>query len=435
MIPSTPEQWLDRLAGRLDADRVRFKLLRRYITGDAPLPEGATDAREAYRRWQHLARTDFANLIVDAVAERLTVTGFMVGDQAQDNDAARTLWRVSRMDSASADVHRDMLVYGRAFAMATPVAGGAVLTRESPLATIVDSDPLVPGLVRAGLKTWVDMDTQYAVVHLPGEVHRFVRDRVDPLSRLSGGWRLEESAGTGLDVVPVVEFRNRDSRGEFALHLDLLDRINWVLLQRLLIIAMQAFRQRALEGDLPERDEKGDLIDYEAIFTPGPDALWTLPDGVSIWESTPGDIQQILSAVKDDIRDLSAATRTPMSVLSPDSANQSAQGAALSREGLVFKVEDRQRRATPSWEALVSMGLGMTGEALPVRVQWAPAERQSLAEKADAAVKLAQTLPWRRVMSDVLGYAADDVDLMELDRAGDALALMLGEPAGGAAVA
>ena len=432
-VPSTPQEWLTLLGQRLDDRQPELRRLSDYVTGNAPLPRGATKVREAYAEWQKMSRTDFANLVVDACAERLTVAGFRVGDDAGDNDAARALWRRSLMEATSNDVTRDMLIYGVAYAMASPSPRGPILTRESPMSAITDHDPLDPTLVRAGLKTWVDGDTDYAVLHIPGWVYRFSRHRGDlnPLPVVSGfaKWQPDgDPQPTGLDVVPMVRFANRDMVGEFARHTDLLDRINWVILQRLLIIAMQAFRQRAVKGDLPEVDADGNEIDWAQVFVPGPDALWTLPDGVDIWESEPGDIAQILSAVKDDIRDLSAVTRTPMSVLSPDSANQSAEGAALMREGLVFKVEDRQRRMAPFWDQLVSMGLALADQPAEVQVQWAPAERASMAEKSDAAVKLATVLPWRRVATDVMGYPADEVDRMEIERTSDALNAMLAAP-------
>ena len=431
MIPQTPQEWFSVLAGRLQTRHPRLWAAERYVVGDAPLPEGATKVREAYERWQKMSRADFPSLVVDAPAERMNIAGFRVGDDASDNDAARALWRRSLMESASNDVTRDMLVFGMAYAMAAPTTAGAVLTHESPYTTIVDMDPLIPSRVRAGLKVWHDSGSDFAVLHLPGQIHYYERpatQRSNMIAAPSGmllpsatpsGWSRVSSARSGIDVVPIVQFLNRGGVGEFELITDLLDRINWVVLQRLLIIAMQAFRQRALSGELPDTDEDGNEIDYEAMFTPGPDALWTLPEGVSIWESQPGDVSQILQAVKDDIRELSAVTRTPMSVLSPDSANQSAEGAALMREGLVYKVEDRQRRMSPFWESLVSMGLTLDGKPAEVQVQWAPAERQSLSERFDALTK-AGDMPWRDRMTDVLGYDAARVDQMERNRERDA---------------
>jgi len=215
--------------------------------------------------------------------------------------------------------------------------------------------------------------------------------------------------------VPIVKFANRDEVGEYERHLDILDRINWGLLQRLVITATQAWKQRAIKGELPTHDAEGTEIDYSAVFAPGAGALWTLPDGVDIWESQQTDIQPLLTAIKDDVTHLAAVTRTPMSMLMPEGANQSAEGAAFAREGLVFKTEDRIARADASWSRLMRLVLG----ADEVVTKWLPAERQSLAERADAASK-AQDLPWRTRMEEIWQFSGEEVDRMEAERAADA---------------
>ena len=78
MIPSTPEQWLAVLAGRLDARQGRLQVLRDYLNGNPPLPEGAVNDTTAYRDFQRKSRTNFAELVVDAVAERMRVGGFQI---------------------------------------------------------------------------------------------------------------------------------------------------------------------------------------------------------------------------------------------------------------------------------------------------------------------------------------------------------------------
>ena len=421
VTPKSPAEWLPVLSKRLSERARVLAPIQAYLDGEAGLPDAPTSDRQSFQKWNRLAKTDFANLIVDAPAERMTVSGFRVGAELTDNDSARALWDRSEMDAASADIHRAMLGLGVAYGMASfDAEEGAVLTAESAFNCITDHDPVVPSRVRSALKMWVDEteDIQYAVVHVPGYLQTFTR-AIGESWRVDGWQPLGDVQRSRVPVVPVVRFRNRDERGEFALHTDLLDRITAVTFDRLVIIKMQAYKQRAIKGELPTHDEEGNEIDYDAMFTPGPDALWTLPDGVDIWESTPGDISQILSAVKDDIRDLSAVTRTPMSVLSPDSANQSAEGAALMREGLVYKVEDRIKRVTPSWNRLVGVGLRLDGVDESVQVQWAPAERQSLSMRMDALTK-ADKLPWRDQMTDVLGYDAARVDQMEINRARDA---------------
>lgn len=425
----TPEQWLAYLSNKLQSRLPEMLRLRQYVTGQAPLPTGATQYREAYAAWQKMSRTNPAELVVGAKAERLRIAGFRAGGTGQDNDAARAVWKRSMGSALAADVHRDALTYGKGYCLASKGRFGAVLTRESPLTTVVEHDPLDPTWVLAGLKVWSDLKSDHAVLHLPGEVWRFVRStpsrtRMPAQPRMfAPGWVLDEekSGETGLNRVPIVEFTNIDGIGEFANHTDILDRINWVILQRLLIVAMQAFRQRALEEDaknegvLDETDEDGEEINYDELFVPGPDALWVLPAGVRIWESQPGDISQILLAAKDDFRDLASMTKTPMYTLIPDGQNQTAEGAALAREGLVYAVEDRQERFGPKWDWQLNAALALDDVDAEVETQWVPAERHSMADKFDALSK-AGDLPWRDRMTDVMGYAADRVDRMEADR-------------------
>ena len=89
---------------------------------------------------------------------------------------------------------------------------------------------------------------------------------------------------------------------------------------------------------------------------------------------------------------------------------------------------DRIARATPCWDTLVGIGLELDKAEGQVQTQWLPPERQSLAEKSDAAVKLATILPSRRIITDVLGYGADVADQMEAEKASDALTAALAAP-------
>ena len=432
MPEMSPVEWLELLSEKMMDRLTEMDRLRNYVTNTPPLPVAATEHREAFVKWQRMSRTNFAELSIDAPAERIRISGFKVGDEGTDNDAARAVWRRSRGGAVASDIHRDALTYGYGYGMASRGRFGAILTHESPFGCITEHDPLDPTWVEAGLKIWRGRDADHAVLHLPGYVYHFARDASVPAPYdraiepwRVGGWEFDpvRSGPSGLDRVPIVRFENRDGIGEFAKHTDLLDRINWVILQRLLIVASQAFRQRALEdtgGDgIPETDESGAEIDWNEVFVSAPDALWVLPPGVKIWESQPGDIQQVLSAAKDDIGQFAALTRTPMSTMMPgDGQNQTAEGAAFAREGLVFKSEDRIERFSPSWDVLMPLGLLIDGVSADVQTQWMPAERQSLAERFDALTK-AGDLPWRDRMTDVLGYDAARVDQMEINRARD----------------
>jgi hypothetical protein len=274
-------------------------------------------------------------------------------------------------------------------------------------------------------------------MHLPGEVHSYFRPlndsfgRPQPLLHVQGGWTSAGMEPTGLKFVPIFPFLNRGGLGEFESHTDVLDRINWNILQRLVITAMQAYRQRATEGELPTEDQDGNEIDYAEMFKPGPGALWQLPEGVKLWESGQTSIQEILNANKDDIGHLAAVTRTPLPTLIPGGQNQTAEGAAFAKEGLIFKSQDRVERAKAVLARVMGAALAIeNGQDTPVddvESLWFPVERQSLTERADAASK-AHDLPWRTRMQKIWQFSDDEIDEMEIMRAEDMLNASLMSP-------
>lgn len=451
-MSKSPVEWLNYLTRRMDERAPRLALLRRFIEGDAPLPEGAEGVREAYRAFQRIARSNYGEVVVDATGERMTPSIIRVGTSAEDDDKARKLWKDNRLDVWATDVHRDMLGLSKGYVTVQRDfdSGDVEVVYERPEQCYVEHDPSRPDKRRAGIKIYRDMVEQrdYAYLHLPGVVWRFWRHCFDStmvlskprlIERFQGGWYADAEyngvteedpdgyigAGqpTGLNVVPIVPFINRGEIGEFEPHIDLLNRINWVILQRLVITAIQAYKQRGLKGDLPETDEDDNPIDYGEMFKPGPGSLWKLPEGVDIWESGQTDLGGILESAKADILELAASTRTPMSALMPESANQSAEGASFAREGLVFKTNDRISRAKSSWVEVVKLMLTLlTGEEPDeVDVDFLPAERQSMAERYDALSKAGTDVPWRTKMSDILGFDGAKIDRMAAERAEDAM--------------
>jgi hypothetical protein len=234
-------------------------------------------------------------------------------------------------------------------------------------------------------------------------------------------------------MVPVVKFGNRDGVGEFELHTDLLDRIAHVTLQQMVIATLQAFKQRAMktsaeageDGGLPDEDEHGNPIDYDQIFEADPGALWRLPIGAEIWESGQVDLTGILSASKDWVLHLAACTQTPFPMFSPDSANQSANGASLYREGLTFKVEDRCRIAGAGHAQLLAIAFKLKGDlergnAADIIVDWAPADRYSILEMAQADAQ--SSLPLAQKAARIYGMSPAEVKITLAQASQQALA-------------
>jgi hypothetical protein len=454
-VPQSPGWWMRRLFNGLANRRRRYRLqlLHNYHRGQAPLPQGAEAAREAFAAFQRKARSNFAELIVSAMSERMTPVGFRtaVDSDATGDAEVGNLWTRAGLDVSSADVHDLMLSLGEAYVIVGAVddeTGAPLVTSEDPRFMVSESVPGNPRRLLAAMKILHDdaVGEDRAYLYLPGEVWVATRqssswnlpssleldfpDATTAWNQLGPGpslnfderswqWSQDRSGALNHTRMPVVKFTNKYSMGEYESHLDLLDRINHQILQRMVIATMQAFRQRAVKGlplIYPENHPKaGQEIDYNKVFTADPAALWQLPAAAEMWESSINDLRPILDAVHDDLEHLASVTRTPMHMLTPSGENQSAEGASLSREGLVFKVKDRITRTSYPWAQVMSLALihaGQSNRADMAKLQtiWAPAEHLSLAEKADAASKLAALLPRRTMLITVMGMSPGEAD-------------------------
>lgn len=436
-----------RLITKLGARQSRYNELQSRYENTWGIPIAAdANVRDAYRRLMAFARTNFAELVVEAPRERMRPVGFRTGAQGDENGdtAAWQIWQANKLDAGSILVHRAGLTMGDAYCIVGPplVDGGApLITPEDPREVITQHDPMVKSLVTAALKVFCDDDAgvDRAYLYLPGELWRATRPKAKNGSKtfrwnLRGfEWDLEddEPAETLPGIVPVVRFANRQNlagepTGEFEAHRSILDRINYTVLNRIEIATLQAFKQRAVKG-LPLKDAAGNEIDYSDIFKSDPGAIWQLPQTAEMWESGAVDLGPIRLAVRDDIQDLAAVTRTPLFYLTPDASNGSAEGASLAREGLVFKTEDRLVEYGEPWEQTMSYAFAYAGDveraaAVDMEIMWASPERFSLAERYDAASKASTAgVPWRTVMADVLGFSPQQITRMEIERAADEL--------------
>ena len=198
------------------------------------------------------------------------------------------------------------------------------------------------------------------------------------------------------------------------------------MLNRLEIMTLQAFRQRAIQG-LPRTDPStGEEIDYSEDFLSGPGSLWDLPENAKIWESGVVDLSPILQSEKQEIVTLAGATSTPIQYLYPDDNGGSAEGAQLKREARTFKVRDRCRQQGEGYEHVMALAFAYAGDAQrasrgDMEVIWAPIERYSLEQKADAAAKFAAAgIGLETIARDVLQKTPQEISRMRGELAAQA---------------
>lgn len=420
MAESTPDEWLQLLSKRMDDRYPRIALLRSYTSGNPPMPEMGEHLRASWVAFQRKATTNYGGLAVESLANRIIPNGIHIGE-TDDNPAvvtARRIWRDNRMSVAVADTIRDYLTTSIGYLqVGLDSSAQAVITRETPEQFIAATDPLRPWKARATLKVWRDIDLQvdFAQVTIPGVRQMYSRPATLAfrVSRASGGWSALGGPQTFQGDPPTIILERHDSVGLFEPHIPVIDRINLGKLQRLVITAMQAYKQRALKGEVSDTDDEGNPIDLAAMFEPAPGALWNLPEGVDVWESQSTDIRPLLEGEKGDARDFAAVTRTPISVFIPEGSNQSAEGAAAAKEGQIAQAYDEISRIQVGLELAVVYALRAEGVDLgtdTVEVTFVPPEHVSLTEKYTAAAQAkAAGLSRNSILRDILGMSPDKI--------------------------
>lgn len=408
--------------------RPPLKLLDAWRRNEPPLPSGGSQSWQ--REWSHvlrMTRTNAAELVVSSRTERIVPLGWTTAaDSDADGDQkAEEIAKRNNLRTVVGEAIEDMLALGDGYLIATKSNGKARILRGTPFATITAERG---GETIAALH--LDHDT-WRGVH---EAWLFLAPREQGdrgalmIARKEKGGRYEWTSDGGSFPArhfPVTRLRNKDGVGEFERSLSDLTRINDSLFNRLVLTKLQAHRQRglqrpALKGDDPEIDIEFDPADFET----GPNALWDLPPGVSIWESAAADLTPVRSIVDDEFRILASTTKTPIWVMLPGSQNQSATGSEKADSAFLSLVADRQHRVDVALSRVLAAAFAIEGDeerADPTKIGtlWAPQERYSLTEKARAFAAAYGKMPFDKLATDVWQVPPSDLPALNAARGRD----------------
>lgn len=408
--------WLDRLAQGLIDRQARYDSLESYVCGDFRLPSGDPRYVKALRELQQKAQTNYISLVTSSPVERMSVQGFRFGndpDTPADEDA-NEIWQYNNMDLNSEIAHLTAATFSRAYIMVSPPKPGQkypLITVEDPRQTIVEHMPDDMNVIRAALKMWEDdvVGHTVAVVFLPDSIHYFrgkpnsyyknidydiMKQRVVS----SGAWEYFGSEANPLGEVPIVPMNWRPglhgtSKAEAEEGFTIQDRINTTILDRMIISRAQAYKQRWAKGITLPTNDQGQV---KPPFDPGADILWAVEDeNAAFGEFKEADITMILKAVRDDVGDLAAITKTPPHYLLGEIVNASGDALKAAETGLVSKTKARMRTAGWTWEKVIKLAFGWLGDTnkqneVLAETIWADPESRSRAELADAILKETQ---------------------------------------------
>lgn len=444
----------DQLLSKLDARAKTVSVLERYYDGDHPLPDGLAEAsgrkaielRATFKRLLRESRSNWPEMVVSAVDERLAVDGFRFGGESKAAADVWELWQANAMDAESLLVHGAALSTGQAFVTVWPSDGEyPTVTAEHPSEVLVAYEAGSTRLRRAAIKRWEDDECYLcATLYLPDALWKW--RSAHPVRGFGGqfhaGATTWEPRADGdpewplpnrLGVVPVVEYRANPKlrpapygggTAEFAGVLDIVDRVNETVFGRLMAMHFSAFRQKWATGiDIP-KNEAGEAIEP---FDSAVSKLWaTSSEKVSFGEFGEHSLTNYLEAAEADIQHLAAITKTPPHYLLGKMVNIPADGMKMAETGLVSKVRRHQRFLGESHEEVARLMVKAwnpdddRANDVTAEVIWRDCESRSEAERVDALVKLSTLgVPRRALWERIPGVTQQQLDQWEVEAAAE----------------
>lgn len=420
---------LTTLLQRIDEPAAKYAALDRYYSGTQQLAYLSPESRRALGdRFGRLA-TNLPRLAVTSLAERLRVTGFVGSDVWPD-------WLRNDLDQDSGIAHREALLLGSSYVIVwADQFGRPKVTVESAKQVAVLTDPGTRRIT-AAVKRWETAKTTEATVFLPTEI---IRLRAEQTGATTAGFTVVETLPNPLGMVPVVRLKNSDRLLDDGVsEIDdlrpLADSLNKILVDMMVTSEFVGRPRRWATGiELEERD----VLDDDGNPTGETEAVNPIPEGdrAMISENDSAKFGQLEAAGLDgystavdvllgQIMAVSALPAHYVGQLSDTPASADALRAA--EASLTARAEARQASFGRSWEDVARLMIAVRDGVDPlnvdVRVQWADAATRSIAQEADAVVKLFQAglLPASYALKR-LGYSDTEVTEIAAARRGDSL--------------
>ena len=432
----TRDELLTALLQRLSEPSARYADLDRYYTGTQPLAYLSPEAKTALGNRFGVMASNIPRLAVTALAERLRITGFS-GDPALWAD-----WVRNDLDQTSGVAHREALLLGDSFVIvwADPF-GRPRVTVESAKQVGVLTDPGSRQIV-AALKRWEDTTrkTTEAVLYLPD---RIVRLRANQAGAVTAqGLATVEELANPLGVVPVVNLRNSDRiLGEHgSSEIDdlkpLVDALNKSLADMMVTSEYVGRPRRWATGiELTEEpvlddegNDTGDTVEVNPI-PEGARAMISEAADAKFGQLAAADLGGYEASVRVLLGQIMAVSTLPAHYVGVFTDNPASADALRAAEAsLTARAEARQQTFGRAWEQVAKLMIAVRDGRDPsmiddIRVLWADAATRSVAQEADAVVKLyaAGLLPASYALGK-LGYSDDEVAEIRAARALDTTA-------------
>jgi len=428
----TQDELILQLMQRLDEPAARYSDLDRYYQGQQPLAFLSPEAKLALGNRFGVMASNIPRLSVTALAERLRITGF-AGDADLWAD-----WIRNDLDQTSNVAHREALLLGDSYVIVwADMFGRPKVTVESAKQVAVQIDPGTRQIV-AAVKRWETKTTTEGVLYLPD---RIVRLRANQTGATTQGYNVVDELANPLGAVPVVNLRNTDRIiGDYGCsEIDdlkpLVDALNKSLADMMVTSEYVGRPRRWATGieltEEPLLDEDGNpVLDVgEPVMTeinPIPEghrAMISENDQAKFGQLAGADLGGYEASVRVILGQIMAVSTLPAHYVGVFTDNPASADALRAAEAsLTARAEARQATFGRAWEQVARLMIAVRDGRDPnliddIRIHWADAATRSVAQEADAVVKLYQAglLPAPYALSK-LGYPDDEITKVQAAR-------------------
>lgn len=426
---------LDRALARIVARQAGYALSRAYYDGEHRVTFTSQKTRDQFARIVQTYRCNLMPAVVDAVADRLEVTGFGVeAGPADAGDAAWAIWNANRMDRKAGEIHQELLTCGDAYAVLwpDPVTNAPRIypQRAAQMAVQYDDTDGEPDRKAWAAKLWARQDGRLRLnLYYPDRLEKYITrpGLRDALRRASAflPYRGEDGAdpwpiASPWGVVPVFHYANNapiGGMGRSELHdaIPPQDALNATIRNWLTAGEFHALPQRWATG--LEVDIDPVTGEPRAPFKPG--GLWaTADEHGSFGQFEPANMEQFGYTADSHKLDIARVTGTPLYYLHLISDPPSGEALKTLEARFVKKVKDRQTAVGNVHEDMLALALRMAGQGDAVRLSthWTDAAPRSEREEAETLeIKSRVGVTWRQRMVE-FGYSDATIAEMERER-------------------
>ena len=402
---------LQTLLQKLDEPIGKYSELDRYYSGRQALAYLAPEAKTALgNRFGRMA-SNIPRLSVTALSERLRITGFKTND---DDSLVWADWIRNNLDQHSGVVHREALTLGKSYVIVwVDTFGRPQATVESARQVTVLRHPATREVL-AAVKRWTTDKTTEAVLYTADAITRF---SAKTTGATTTGFSSVEVIENPLGVVPVVPFINGDRLlddgvSEIEDLIPLVDALNKTLADLMVSSEYVGRPRRWATGIELEEDENGEA---QNPIPEGPRAMISESENTKFGQLPAADLGAYEASVRIILGQIMAVSALPSHYIGITTSNPaSADALRASEASLTARAEARQDQFSRSWEwvarLMIAVRTGKPIDQIEAEVSWADAATRSIAQEADAVVKLVQAgiLP-PSIALERLGYSQAEI--------------------------